>query len=189
MHLGNAIMVDQYGPFPFNWERRIDPLWRTYYVERTTTWNRPSPNHSDAARDQYNRRTLADDLLEATNPILPAPVQTAVTTSATAMVNSPLPAGWEEQLEYASDGRKYYVDHNTQTTTWVDPRIVGLNGGTSQSQSTSQLRVSPLPDGWEMRLTSNARVYFVDHNTKTTTWDNPRLLDSEVPQYKQDFMR
>jgi len=22
-----------------------------------------------------------------------------------------------------------------------------------------------------MRLTSTARVYFVDHNTKTTTWD------------------
>jgi E3 ubiquitin-protein ligase NEDD4 len=52
--------------------------------------------------------------------------------------------------------------------------------------------LGPLPAGWEMRLTSNARVYFVDHNTKTTTWDDPRLpssLDQNVPQYKRDFRR
>jgi E3 ubiquitin-protein ligase NEDD4 len=43
-----------------------------------------------------------------------------------------------------------------------------------QNQVTIQQPLShlgPLPTGWEMRLTSNARVYFVDHNTKTTTWD------------------
>ena len=43
-----------------------------------------------------------------------------------------------------------------------------------------------------MRLTSTARIYFVDHNTKTTTWDDPRLpstLDQNVPQYKRDFRR
>ena len=43
-----------------------------------------------------------------------------------------------------------------------------------------------------MRLTNTARVYFVDHNTKTTTWDDPRLpssLDQNVPQYKRDFRR
>jgi E3 ubiquitin-protein ligase NEDD4 len=59
-----------------------------------------------------------------------------------------------------------------------------------QPQAVSQL--GPLPSGWEMRLTSTARVYFVDHNTKTTTWDDPRLpssLDQNVPQYKRDFRR
>jgi E3 ubiquitin-protein ligase NEDD4 len=33
-------------------------------------------------------------------------------------------------------------------------------------------------------------VYFVDHNTKTATWDDPRLpssLDANVPQDKRDF--
>lgn len=32
----------------------------------------------------------------------------------------------------------------------------------------------------------------VDHNTRTTTWDDPRLpsnLDENTPQYKQDFRR
>lgn len=61
---------------------------------------------------------------------------------------------------------------------------------TIQQQPVSQL--GPLPSGWEMRLTNTARVYFVDHNTKTTTWDDPRLpssLDQGVPQYKRDFRR
>jgi len=62
--------------------------------------------------------------------------------------------------------------------------------GSIQQQPVSQL--GPLPSGWEMRLTNTARVYFVDHNTKTTTWDDPRLpssLDQNVPQYKRDFRR
>eukprot|EP00211_Chloroparvula_japonica_P012890 CAMPEP_0119135514 /NCGR_PEP_ID=MMETSP1310-20130426/19450_1 /TAXON_ID=464262 /ORGANISM="Genus nov. species nov., Strain RCC2339" /LENGTH=132 /DNA_ID=CAMNT_0007126405 /DNA_START=124 /DNA_END=518 /DNA_ORIENTATION=+ len=32
----------------------------------------------------------------------------------------PLPDGWEEAED--DKGRKYYIDHNTQDTTWEDPR-------------------------------------------------------------------
>lgn len=211
--------VDQYGPLPAGWERRIDPLGRTYYVDhntRTTTWNRPSAsaavntsaqdNETNAARDQHSRRILVDDVLEATSPSNRAeapppaatppsgPTQMSAGSATTAGTGS-LPNGWEER--YTPEGRPYYVDHNTRTTTWVDPRrqtiirVMGPNGqGSVQPQTISQL--GPLPSGWEMRLTSTARVYFVDHNTKTTTWDDPRLpstLDSNVPQYKRDFRR
>jgi len=31
-----------------------------------------------------------------------------------------------------------------------------------------------LPAGWEMRLTKENRVYFVNHATKTTTFNDPR---------------
>ncbi|KAG0164721.1 NEDD4 E3 ubiquitin-protein ligase [Apophysomyces sp. BC1034] len=100
-------------------------------------------------------------------------------------------------MRTTSEGRPYFVDHNTRTTTWVDPRrqqyISTIGPGSNlqvQVQPVSQL--GPLPSGWEMRLTSTGRVYFVDHNTKTTTWDDPRLpssLDQNVPQYKRDFRR
>ncbi|ODQ65142.1 HECT-domain-containing protein [Nadsonia fulvescens var. elongata DSM 6958] len=107
-----------------------------------------------------------------------------------------LPAGWEQR--YTPEGRPYFVDHSTRTTTWVDPRrqqyirmyAPNTSGVSVQQQPVSQL--GPLPSGWEMRLTNTARVYFVDHNTKTTTWDDPRLpssLDQNVPQYKRDFRR
>lgn len=32
----------------------------------------------------------------------------------------PLPEGWEEARDY--DGKVYYIDHATKTTSWVDPR-------------------------------------------------------------------
>ncbi|PCH38485.1 HECT-domain-containing protein [Wolfiporia cocos MD-104 SS10] len=209
---------DQYGPLPPGWERRIDPLGRTYYVDhntRSTTWNRPSSSHTanthaqdgvtNAARDQHNRRILADDMLEATNSTAARPASAQANTAAAAMQASnnvttsgagPLPSGWEER--YTPEGRPYYVDHNTRTTTWVDPRrqtiirVMGPNGQNPSLQPQTISQLGPLPSGWEMRLTSTARVYFVDHNTKTTTWDDPRLpstLDANVPQYKRDFRR
>ncbi|CAO3592000.1 unnamed protein product [Absidia cylindrospora] len=109
--------------------------------------------------------------------------------------SGPLPAGWE--MRTASEDRPYFVDHNTRTTTWVDPRrqqyvsTIGP-GSNAQVQLQPVSTLGPLPSGWEMRLTSTGRVYFVDHNTKTTSWDDPRLpssLDRNVPQYKRDFRR
>ena len=101
-----------------------------------------------------------------------------------------LPAGWEER--YTPEGRPYYVDHNTGTTTWVDPRRWHILRTTGPNPQTIIFRSDPLPSGWEMCFTSNGRVFFVDHHTKTTTWDDPRLpstLDANIPQYKRDFTR
>ncbi|UZJ56685.1 hypothetical protein CBS101457_006005 [Exobasidium rhododendri] len=212
---------------PPGWEKRTDHLGRTYFVDhntRTTTWTRPSAssNVNNAAqatvaaadRQRHSNRALADEMLGvggdgdggagamgqggASTPNADPPSANAVLPSSTTTTagSGPLPAGWEQRN--TPEGRPYFVDHNTRTTTWVDPRrqqilrIMGPNGNnlTVQPQSVSQL--GPLPSGWEMRLTSTARVYFVDHNTKTTTWDDPRLpssLDQNVPQYKRDFRR
>nr|CAD7199289.1 unnamed protein product [Timema douglasi] len=63
----------------------------------------------------------------------------------------PLPAGWE--MRYDVYGRRYYVDHNTRSTSWERPQ--------------------PLPVGWEIRRDTRGRIYYVDHNTRTTTWQRP----------------
>lgn len=218
---------DHLGRLPTGWERRTDNLGRTYYVDhntRTTTWTRPSSNQpeqerqaahastvTDLERQRHNARTLPES---GTSAGAPVPAAAALSTSAapeapganvnvsgmgnaTTAGSGEMPAGWEQR--YTPEGRVYFVDHNTRTTTWVDPRrqqyirMYGQNAGgtgTVQQQPVSQL--GPLPSGWEMRLTNTARVYFVDHNTKTTTWDDPRLpssLDQNVPQYKRDFRR
>jgi E3 ubiquitin-protein ligase NEDD4 len=172
-------------------------------------------SETNAARDQHSRRILADDMVDAasagaaganayrsssTSATSPSPnVPPAVVGSAgsaTTAGTGSLPAGWEER--YTPEGRPYYVDHNTRTTTWVDPRrqtvirVMGPNGQNTSLQPQTISQLGPLPSGWEMRLTSTARVYFVDHNTKTTTWDDPRMpstLDANVPQYKRDFRR
>ncbi|BFZ59886.1 hypothetical protein YB2330_000908 [Saitoella coloradoensis] len=212
---------DQQGRLPPGWERRTDNLGRTYYVDhntRSTTWTRPSTTHTDSdrvaqaqnvtemERQRHNSRTLPEEQRAAS----PLPASSAISsvadgthtgmsvvnTGATTAGTGELPPGWEQRQ--TPEGRTYFVDHNTRTTTWVDPRrqqyirMYGQNAGntTIQQQPVSQL--GPLPSGWEMRLTNTARVYFVDHNTKTTTWDDPRLpssLDQNVPQYKRDFRR
>ena len=207
---------DQLGPLPIGWERRIDHLGRQYYVDhnsRSTTWNRPSDNQvsntatqatsTGEARARHNQRTLADDMLEVgpqqgTGAVTPTNggAVPGASSNATTAGTGPLPAGWEQR--FTPEGRPYFVDHNTRTTTWVDPRrqqlirVIAPGQGNLSVQPQTVSQLGPLPSGWEMRLTSTARVYFVDHNTKTTTWDDPRLpssLDQNVPQYKRDFRR
>ena len=200
---------DQYGRLPPGWERRTDNFGRTYYVDhntRTTSWKRPALDNPAATnmatesstsinerRRQFDHRTLpGPESNSATNVQAAAPA--AAQASSVSSGLGELPPGWEQR--YTPEGRSYFVDHNTRTTTWVDPRrqqYIRTYGPTSsvvQQQPVSQL--GPLPSGWEMRLTNTARIYFVDHNTKTTTWDDPRLpssLDQNVPQYKRDFRR
>ena len=36
------------------------------------------------------------------------------------------------------------------------------------------IQEDPLPPGWEMRFTAEGVRYFVDHNTRTTTFQDPR---------------
>ncbi|GAB7361531.1 hypothetical protein MBLNU230_g1586t1 [Neophaeotheca triangularis] len=226
---GFSAFEDAQGRLPPGWERREDNLGRTYYVDhnsRQTTWIRPTANYNageqraqmeqqtQVERTRHAGRTLPEDRTGANSPTHSdrnspsqppaansgAPSANAASmmaTGATTAGTGELPAGWEQR--HTPEGRAYFVDHNTRTTTWVDPRrqqyirMYGPNATsntTIQQQPVSQL--GPLPSGWEMRLTNTARVYFVDHNTKTTTWDDPRLpssLDQNVPQYKRDFRR
>lgn len=207
---------DAQGPLPNGWERREDTLGRIYYVDhntRQTTWARPTGSDTrnaetiQAERDRYQSRVLPEERMQSTSPSRspthnpsgssPSNGNTSnANTNTTTAGSGDLPPGWEQRT--TPEGRSYFVDHNTRTTTWVDPRrqqyIYMYNADTPnitvQQQPVSQL--GPLPSGWEMRLTNTARVYFVDHNTKTTTWDDPRLpssLDQNVPQYKRDFRR
>jgi hypothetical protein len=36
--------------------------------------------------------------------------------------------------------------------------------------------IKPLPQHWERGITSNGRVYYIDHASRTTTWQDPRFM-------------
>ncbi|KAM7003280.1 NEDD4-like E3 ubiquitin-protein ligase WWP2 isoform 2-T2 [Tautogolabrus adspersus] len=138
---------------PAGWEQRVLPHGRVYYVDhntKTTTWERP------------------------------------------------LPPGWEKRVDQR--GRFYYVDHNTRTTTWQRPTAESVRNYQQWQSQRSQLQgamhqfsqrflyqpsgapvendpLGSLPPGWEKRQ-DNGRVYFVNHNTRTTQWDDPRTQGS-----------
>jgi E3 ubiquitin-protein ligase NEDD4 len=82
-----------------------------------------------------------------------------------------LPAGWEQNTTL--QGRVFYANHNTHTTTWNDPRLPDLPNLETDSVPVS-LDGPSLPRGWEARRNTNRNVFFLNHNTLTTTWDDPR---------------
>lgn len=56
---------------------------------------------------------------------------------------------------------------------------------TPQNQESDQTdsKERPLPPGWEMRLTTDNRIYFVDHINRTTTWADPRPSQTDSPKH------
>lgn len=43
------------------------------------------------------------------------------------------------------------------------------------SAQAQQATMGPLPEGWEQAVTPEGEVYFINHQTKTTSWFDPRL--------------
>ncbi|KAF2164846.1 hypothetical protein M409DRAFT_56217 [Zasmidium cellare ATCC 36951] len=82
-----------------------------------------------------------------------------------------LPSGWEER--HLPDGRSYYIDHVTRTTSWERPAMTDPAAPPSYEASTAPEPEKPLPPGWEMRIDPQRRLYYVDHNTQLSTWERP----------------
>nr|CDJ82127.1 WW Rsp5 WWP domain containing protein [Haemonchus contortus] len=62
----------------------------------------------------------------------------------------------------------------------LDPMIVGMHDPGSQL-GDKMGALGPLPPNWEMKLDEHGNRYFVDHNTQTTTWYDPR-----IPEHMQE---
>ncbi|KAL7300383.1 hypothetical protein TKK_0007004 [Trichogramma kaykai] len=48
----------------------------------------------------------------------------------------------------------------------------------------------PLPEGWDVAHDYDGKVYFIDHNTRKTTWIDPRdrlVMTHHVYKHKQLF--
>lgn len=183
---------------PAGWEKRIDKYGRTFYIDhnsQTTTWTRPPSGISSRELEQRQTALFDQQRRAHEQRTLPNVSQDATTPVQTSNDYGPLPYGWESRI--APNGQYYYVDHNTQTTTWVHPnrlhqgRII-VPGSLDEYREQTISQLGNLPNGWEMRVHSDNRVYFVDHITHTTTWDDPRLpssVDANVPEYKRNFQQ
>uniref|UniRef100_A0A8C4NIE9 WW domain containing transcription regulator 1 n=1 Tax=Eptatretus burgeri TaxID=7764 RepID=A0A8C4NIE9_EPTBU len=84
-----------------------------------------------------------------------------------------LPQGWE--VAATPSGQRYFIDHNTQATTWDDPRKRLIHrSGPNNVTSYSSNCLGPLPAEWEKAVTPKGESYFINHKTKTTAWLDPR---------------
>lgn len=108
-----------------------------------------------------------------------------------------LPSGWSMQV--APNGRVFFIDHTRKTTTWEDPRtgepshLPAKNNIPNRPKNTFVDDLGPLPDGWEERVHSDGRIFFIDHNKKTTQWEDPRLnnpsIAGQAVPYSRDYRR
>ncbi|XP_050185942.1 E3 ubiquitin-protein ligase NEDD4-like isoform X2 [Myiozetetes cayanensis] len=223
---------------PSGWEERKDAKGRTYYVNhnnRTTTWTRPimqvpagtdtqtlslgegdlswnpimqlaedgmvapgSSSSNHLSEPQIRRpRSLSSPTVTLSAPLegmKDSPVRRAVKDTLSnpqspqpSPYNSPkpqhkgaqsfLPPGWEMRI--APNGRPFFIDHNTKTTTWEDPRLkfpVHLRSKASLNPND----LGPLPPGWEERIHLDGRTFYIDHNNKITQWEDPRLQNPAI---------
>lgn len=160
------------GPqLPINWEVR-EHKGKKYYVDhvnKKTQWNHPG---TEPSHKSYSSAT-----------------------SQAQAVEYKLPDGWE--MRYTPNGKRYFIDHASKKTTWEDPR---KNKAKQVKRSTGELKfinddelLGPMPAGWERKKHQDGREFFVDHNNKQTTWEDPRLKNAMatgvVMEYRRDFQQ
>ncbi|XP_041741307.2 E3 ubiquitin-protein ligase NEDD4-like isoform X8 [Coregonus clupeaformis] len=222
---------------PPGWEERKDAKGRTYYVNhnnRCTTWTKPILQHTEdeastsdsgaaagaastsssaannnshpiepqirrprslssptvtlstplegAANNIAVRRAVKDTL---SNPQSPQPSPYSSPKSGHQSQQSFLPPGWEMRI--APNGRPFFIDHNSRLTTWEDPRLkYPVHMRTKASLEPGDLGPLPtlpnLPEepGWEERVHADGRTFYIDHNTKATQWEDPRLQSPAI---------
>uniref|UniRef100_A0A8C9TYT0 E3 ubiquitin-protein ligase NEDD4-like n=1 Tax=Scleropages formosus TaxID=113540 RepID=A0A8C9TYT0_SCLFO len=120
------------------------------------------------------RRAVKDTL---SNPQSPQPSPYSSPKSQHKGTQSFLPPGWEMRI--APNGRPFFIDHNSRTTTWEDPRLkYPVHMRTKASLDPGDL--GPLPPGWEERVHTDGRTFYIDHNSKTTQWEDPRLQNPAI---------
>ncbi|XP_041914439.1 E3 ubiquitin-protein ligase NEDD4-like isoform X22 [Alosa sapidissima] len=225
---------------PPGWEERKDAKGRTYYVNhnsRTTTWTRPIVQHTEdgtsgsagavasggatpgtpatpatpaggasgghLSEPQLRRpRSLSSPTVTLSTPLEganniqarravkdtvsnPQSPQASPFSSPKSQHKTPqsfLPPGWEMRI--APNGRPFFIDHNSRNTTWEDPRLkYPIHMRTKASLDPGDL--GPLPNlpeepGWEERIHADGRTFYIDHNTRNTQWEDPRLQSPAI---------
>ncbi|XP_075377830.1 membrane-associated guanylate kinase, WW and PDZ domain-containing protein 3 isoform X2 [Mycteria americana] len=89
----------------------------------------------------------------------------------------PLPKNWE--MAYTDTGMIYFIDHNTKTTTWLDPRLC------KKAKAPEDCEDGELPYGWEKIEDPQYGTYYVDHINQKTQFENPVLEAKRKKQLAQ----
>ncbi|XP_042204028.1 E3 ubiquitin-protein ligase Nedd-4-like isoform X2 [Homarus americanus] len=149
---------------------------------QNTGVQRPSSTASSPATPTTITNNNSSVTSNAPKPQTPTPTGTDET----------LPRGWTSQV--APNGRVFFIDHINKQTTWIDPRS-GMPSSPPNQRHTNNWRhedeLGPLPEGWEQRVHTDGRIFFIDHKNRTTTWEDPRLLNPAIAgkaiPYSRDY--
>ncbi|XP_060807572.1 membrane-associated guanylate kinase, WW and PDZ domain-containing protein 2 [Amyelois transitella] len=79
-----------------------------------------------------------------------------------------LPPMWEKA--FTPSGEAYFIDYNTGTSHWLDPRLARF-----RKHSLGECGEDELPYGWERVSDERYGSYYVDHINRRTQYENPVL--------------
>lgn len=168
-------------PLPPGWVANIAPSGRVYFTNfgnRETTWTDPrtgeetpfASNNHDAIENEENSEIPESEI--------------------------PLPDGWVQRI--APTGRTFFINFRNNKTTFKDPRTgeeTPIPNGSEEEHQRISLstqisdNLGPLPDGWEERLAEDGRIFFIDHENKITSWEDPRFLNPTRAGRKTEYFR
>ncbi|XP_066594780.1 E3 ubiquitin-protein ligase Nedd-4 [Prorops nasuta] len=143
-------------------------------------------DQSDDNVDSPAGSRRSSEQIEAPKPVIHYPISNGEC----------LPPGWGMQV--APNGRVFFIDHNERATTWIDPRTgrpssIPNNIAPSATPRSDLDQLGPLPEGWEERVHTDGRIFFIDHNTRTTQWEDPRMSNPQIAgpavPYSRDYKR
>ncbi|XP_015432899.1 PREDICTED: E3 ubiquitin-protein ligase Nedd-4 isoform X4 [Dufourea novaeangliae] len=168
-----------------NFSTAATEFQRRYHISADNeNRHRSSNNQSDDNVDSPTGSRRSSEQIESPKPTLPA------------YSNEGLPPGWGMQV--APNGRVFFIDHCKRTTTWIDPRTgrpssIPNHIAPSATPRSDLDQLGPLPEGWEERVHTDGRIFFIDHNTRTTQWEDPRMSNPQIAgpavPYSRDYKR
>ncbi|XP_020809669.1 E3 ubiquitin-protein ligase Nedd-4 isoform X8 [Drosophila serrata] len=189
------------------------------HTARTTQWERPtilnsnSSQSADQLASDFQRRfhisvdetesgRSANEDTDHTDSHNPSEISAPSTRRNSEEDNAAVPpmeqnAGGEEEalpprwsMQVAPNGRTFFIDHAARRTTWIDPRNGRASPMPNQTRRVED-DLGPLPEGWEERVHTDGRVFYIDHNTRTTQWEDPRLSNPNIAgqavPYSRDY--
>ncbi|KAF8562320.1 hypothetical protein P879_10571, partial [Paragonimus westermani] len=91
-------------------------------------------------------------------------------------------ADWQQLSASRSGAMQQQMNERYDNSSWnpggVVPSMTATN--TTQPNAAPDL-YGPLPDGWEQRRDPQGRSYFVNHVSRTTQWEDPRMQGNPLP--------
>ncbi|KAG5681768.1 hypothetical protein PVAND_011176 [Polypedilum vanderplanki] len=138
------------GKLPLNINLNLSAL----NLGTVTPTNSPSPNHSTTNINSSSNMTNNSNKANTNNILSSNAVGGAGAVNNQTNTNNNLPhnISLEKTLQHIhSRGRSYDI-----------PSL------------QHQLQFSELPPGWEQAKTSDGKVYYINHNDRTTQWEDPR---------------
>ena len=89
-----------------------------------------------------------------------------------------LPKGWSKKFDEETE-RWYFKNHDTQETTWIDPRSASYRKADPLDCADDEL-----PYGWDEGETEEGQKFYIDHVNEKYSWVHPRVVAERLRDTK-----